>query len=73
MKKSLISLSIAALAGLGGAAQAQTVLTASTWLPPAHPATLAQKEWCDMLTANTQGRVKCNLLPRAVSAPPRHL
>jgi len=70
MKKSLISLSIAALAGLGGAAQAQTVLTASTWLPPAHPATLAQKEWCDMLTANTQGRVKCNLLPRAVSAPP---
>ena len=70
MKKSLISLSIAALAGLTGTAQAQTVLTASTWLPPGHPATLAQKEWCDMLTANTQGRVKCNLLPRAVSAPP---
>ena len=70
MKKSLISLWIAALAGLTGTAQAQTVLTASTWLPPGHPATLAQKEWCDMLTANTQGRVKCNLLPRAVSAPP---
>jgi TRAP-type C4-dicarboxylate transport system substrate-binding protein len=70
MKKNLISLSIAALTSLIGAAQAQTVLTASTWLPPGHPATLAQKEWCDMLTANTQGRVKCNLLPRAVSAPP---
>ncbi len=70
MKKTLISLSIAALAGLSGAAQAQTVLTASTWLPPSHPATLAQKEWCDLVTTNTQGRVKCNLLPRAVSAPP---
>jgi TRAP-type transport system periplasmic protein len=70
MKKTLISLSITALAGLSGAAQAQTVLTASTWLPPSHPATLAQKEWCDLVTTNTQGRVKCNLLPRAVSAPP---
>jgi len=70
MKKTLISLSIAALTGLSGAAQAQTVLTASTWLPPGHPATLAQKEWCDLVTTNTQGRVKCNLLPRAVSAPP---
>lgn len=70
MKKTLISFSIAALTGLTGAAQAQTVLTASTWLPPSHPATLAQKEWCEMLTTNTQGRVKCNLLPRAVSAPP---
>jgi TRAP-type C4-dicarboxylate transport system substrate-binding protein len=70
MKKTLISLSIAALAGLSGAVQAQTVLTASTWLPPGHPATLAQKEWCDLVTTNTQGRVKCNLLPRAVSAPP---
>jgi TRAP-type C4-dicarboxylate transport system substrate-binding protein len=70
VKKSLISLSIAALAGLSGAVQAQTVLTTSTWLPPSHPATLAQKEWCDLLTTNTQGRVKCNLLPRAVSAPP---
>lgn len=70
MKKTLISLSIAALTGLAATAQAQTVLTASTWLPPAHPATLAQKEWCDLVTTNTQGRVKCNLLPRAVSAPP---
>ncbi len=70
MKKTLSSLFITALAGWAGAAQAQTILTTSTWLPPAHPATLAQKEWCDMLTTNTQGRVKCNLLPRAVSAPP---
>ncbi len=70
MKKFLLPFSIAALASLTGTAQAQTVLTASTWLPPAHPATLAQKEWCDVVSTNTQGRVKCNLLPRAVSAPP---
>ena len=70
MKKNLISLSIAALSSLAGAAQAQTVLAVSTWLPPAHPATLAQKDWCDLVTTNTQGRVKCNHLPRAVSAPP---
>ena len=70
MKKHLISLSIAALAGLSGSVQAQTVLAVSTWLPPAHPATLAQKDWCDMVTNNTQGRIKCNHLPRAVSAPP---
>jgi TRAP-type C4-dicarboxylate transport system substrate-binding protein len=70
MKKFLLTFSMTALAAWSGAAQSQTVLTASTWLPPSHPATLAQKEWCELLTTNTQGRVKCNLLPRAVSAPP---
>ena len=30
-------------------AAAQTVLTASTWLQPAHAMSLAQKEWCDLL------------------------
>ena len=70
MKKTLVSFSIAALAGLSGAVQAQTVLAVSTWLPPAHPATLAQKDWCDLVSTNTQGRIKCNYLPRAVSAPP---
>lgn len=70
MKKTLLTLSMLALTGLASQASAQTVLTASTWLPPGHPATLAQKEWCDLLTGKTQGRIKCNLLPRAVSAPP---
>ncbi len=70
MKKSLISLSIAALAGLAGAVQAQTVLTVSSWLPPTHTASMAQKEWCDLLEANTKGRIKCNILPRGVSPAP---
>ena len=70
MKKTLASFSIAALASLACGVQAQTVLAVSTWLPPAHPATLAQKDWCDLVSNNSQGRIKCNYLPRAVSAPP---
>ncbi len=50
--------------------QAQTVITASSWLPPTHTLSMAQKEWCDLLEKNTSGKMKCNILPRAVSAPP---
>ena len=70
MKKNLISLSFAALAGLTGTVQAQTVLTVSSWLPPTHTASMAQKEWCDLLEANTKGRIKCNILPRGVTPAP---
>lgn len=31
---------------------------------------MAQKEWCDLLEKNTSGKMKCNILPRGVSAPP---
>jgi TRAP-type transport system periplasmic protein len=51
-------------------AAAQTVLTASTWLQPNHAMSLAQKEWCDLLEKNTAGKMKCNILPRAVANPP---
>ena len=51
-------------------ASAQTVLTASTWVPPTHSLSMAQKEWCDLLEKNTSGKMKCNILPRGVSAPP---
>ena len=70
MKKNLMSLSFAALAGLAGSVQAQTVLTVSSWLPPTHTASMAQKEWCDLLEANTKGRIKCNILPRGVTPAP---
>jgi len=70
VKKNLISLSAAALLGLAGSAQAQTVLTVSSWLPPTHTASMAQKEWCDLLEANTKGRIKCNILPRGVTPAP---
>ena len=50
--------------------QAQTVLTASSWVGPTHTLSMAQKEWCDTLEKNTSGRVKCNILPRAPVAAP---
>jgi TRAP-type transport system periplasmic protein len=65
-------LSLAALVTLSAAlpAGAQTVLTASSWVPPTHALSVAQKEWCDLVEKNSAGKVKCNILPRAVANPP---
>ena len=46
------------------------MLTVSSWVPPTHGLTVAQKEWCDALTAKTANRVRCNILPRAVTPAP---
>ena len=70
MKKTLISMAAVALTSFAGLTQAQTVLTVSSWLPPTHTASMAQKEWCDLLTENTKGRIKCNILPRGVTPAP---
>jgi TRAP-type C4-dicarboxylate transport system substrate-binding protein len=51
------------------AAQAQVTLTASSWLPPTHTLSQTQAKWCEEVTKATSGRVKCNILPRAVVAP----
>src|SRR6476661_10177879 len=65
------ALSLAAVAALlAGPVAAQTVLTVSSWVPPTHSLSIAQKEWCDMLEKNTSGKMKCNILPRAVANPP---
>ena len=64
------TLAVMALAALPAVAQAQVVLTASSWVPPSHTLTETQKEWCNLLEQKTAGKAKCNLLPRAVSAPP---
>ena len=61
---------VLALLGGAAAAQAQTTLTASSWLPPSHTLSETQKTWCGMLEQKTAGKVKCNILPRAVAAPP---
>lgn len=55
---------------MGAAVQAQTVFSASSWVPPTHTLSVAQKEWCDALEKESAGRMKCNILPKAVSAPP---
>lgn len=70
MNRSLLSLAAAAAALAAAPAGAQTVLTTSTWVPQGHAITLAQKEWCDLVEKNSSNRIRCNHLPRAVSAPP---
>ena len=70
MKRSLLSLAATAALCAAGTAGAQTVLTASSWVPPTHALSVAQKEWCDLVEKNSAGRVKCNILPRAVANPP---
>lgn len=50
-------------------ASAQVVLTLSSWVPPSHSLTEGQKEWCQQLEQKVPGKVRCNALPRAVSAP----
>ena len=69
MKKTLFTMA-ASLLALTTGAQAQTVLTASSWVPPTHGLTLAQKEWCETVQARTSNRVRCNILPRAVTPAP---
>lgn len=62
-----LALAASTCASLAGA---QTVLTVSSWLPPSHALSATQKDWCDLLEKNTAGKMKCNILPRGVSAPP---
>jgi TRAP-type transport system periplasmic protein len=61
---------VLALLGAAGAVQAQTTLTVSSWLAPGHTLSETQKAWCGMLEQKTAGKAKCNILPRAVAAPP---
>lgn len=53
-----------------GLVSAQTVFTVSSWLPPTHTASMAQKSWCDLLEKESAGRMKCNILPKGVVAAP---
>ncbi len=55
---------------MGAAVQAQTVFTVSSWLPPTHTLSQAQKSWCDAMEKESAGRLKCNILPKGVVAAP---
>ncbi|MGD9944856.1 MAG: TRAP transporter substrate-binding protein [Burkholderiaceae bacterium] len=61
---------LAACAASGAAHAQKVVLNASSWLPPSHTLSRSQVRWCEDIALATDGRVKCNLLPKAVSAPP---
>jgi TRAP-type C4-dicarboxylate transport system substrate-binding protein len=51
-------------------AQAQVVITASTWVPPTHVLSEVQKDWCAQLEKKTAGKARCNILPRGVAPGP---
>lgn len=70
MKRQLFSLAAVAACCASFPAAAQTVLTLSSWVPPTHALTIAQGEWCELVSKNSGGKIRCNQLPRAVSAPP---
>jgi TRAP-type C4-dicarboxylate transport system substrate-binding protein len=68
-----------AIAALGSAlllpiatAQAQVTLNVNTWVPPSHHmVSEVMMGFCKDAEAATKGRVKCNLLPKAVVGPPQ--
>jgi TRAP-type C4-dicarboxylate transport system substrate-binding protein len=69
--RTVLSLATAALlAAVAAPVAAQTVLTLSSWVPPAHTLSTGQIEWCEMLAQKVPGKIKCNALPRAVTAAP---
>ena len=68
MKLRLLACAAALMAS--AAVSAQTVLTASSWIFPGHTLSTVQKDWCDLLEKNTTGKMKCNILPKAVAAAP---
>ncbi|MBK8019158.1 MAG: TRAP transporter substrate-binding protein [Betaproteobacteria bacterium] len=51
-------------------AAADVTLTASAWVPPTHAMTTTQAWWCGEVAKATSNRVKCNILPKPVAAPP---
>ncbi|MDH5330426.1 MAG: ABC transporter substrate-binding protein, partial [Aquincola sp.] len=67
VRRALVAAAVLASSPL---ALAQTVLAASSWLPPTHILSETQKAWCDDLEKKVAGKVRCNFLPRAVAAPP---
>ena len=55
-------------------ANSQTVLNVNAWVPPSHLLVAdVTMPFCKDIERRPQGRVKCNLLPKAVVAPPQTL
>lgn len=62
----------AVIAVFACAASAQVTLNVSAWVPPSHPLVAGMTmPLCQDMEKATSGRVKCNLLPKAVVAPPQ--
>lgn len=64
MKKILLALAAMMLAQ---PAMAQVTLNVTSWAAPGHPMPTTLGPLCDDIKAATEGRVVCNILPRAVA------
>jgi TRAP-type transport system periplasmic protein len=74
MKRTAIVVAAAGLcAGLALPTQAQTVLTMSNWVPPAHPVVkYMMVPWAKEVEKATGGRVRIQMLPKPIAAPNQH-
>ena len=66
----LLTVLAALVASVAAPAQAQTTLALSSWVPPSHTLSEVQNEWGSLPEQKAADKVKCNVLPRAVSVPP---
>jgi TRAP-type C4-dicarboxylate transport system substrate-binding protein len=70
MTKTTIAAAVLGAAMLAAGGASAQVLTASSWLPPTHTLSLTQAKWCEEVSKATANRVRCNILPKPVTAPP---
>jgi TRAP-type C4-dicarboxylate transport system substrate-binding protein len=69
-----LGVGMSAAMAFASAASAQVTLNVNTWVPPSHLLVAdVTMPFCKDVEAATQGRIKCNLLPKAVVAPPQTL
>jgi TRAP-type C4-dicarboxylate transport system substrate-binding protein len=67
----IVAVGLAVLACWYSAAQAQTTMTMSSWVPPSHSLTKdVLAVWAQNVEKATNGRVKLQMLPKHPSAPP---
>lgn len=70
VKRFAVSAAVAMGLCAAAPAPAQTTLTLSSWVPPQHLLTRAIVDWAKEIEKATNGRVKYNLVPKAVASPP---
>lgn len=71
-RRTLCAAAAATFALLALPVAAQTTLTVSNWVPPGHPVATALTKWTQDVEKATAGRVKFQVLPKAVATPPAH-
>lgn len=70
--KAISTIAAAGALAFAGVAHSQVTLNTNTWIAANHPLVAGiTVPLCNDIASTTQGRVKCNILPKAVVAPPQ--